>query len=173
MHKQNRQPCEAIRGLTEYNDVFKKAVKPCLLNNSGNYCSYCDSFYWNDGGLQIEHFKSQANNPPELKIDYNNLYAACGSCNRRKLDNQYPDEEPLRPDDIDYNFNKHFYFEPDTGKILLLNEDDSIAKKTLHFLNLNNIDLKNARKKFCKEWAETEQRPGKSYRFIKIKQLRS
>lgn len=167
MQKQNRQTCDAIVGLIEYNQAFKNAVKPCLLRNSKNYCSYCDSFHWNAGDLIIEHFKNR-HKFSELETDYSNLYAACWSCNNRKRDENYPAINPLRPDSRDYNFDKYFYFEADTGKILLLDENDIVSKETLHFLNLNNPDLKKARKDFFQTWFENQERPGNSFRFIEF-----
>ena len=83
MHKQNRRPCTEIDSLTEYNQEFKDAVKPYLLNNSENHCSYCDAYFEDVDNLVIEHFKEKTNYP-ELKTEYSNLYAACNACNNHK-----------------------------------------------------------------------------------------
>lgn len=165
MHKQNRKPCVAIEGIKKYTSKFKKSVKPCLLKNSQNFCSYCDCYQDNDGNLLIEHFKGRTKFP-ELEAEYSNLYAACFSCNNRKKDENYPTSEPLRPDNEDYDFDKYFYFEPDKGEIIALNEN---AEITLNFLNLNNSDIKKARINFCTEWKKKGERPGKSFRFIELK----
>lgn len=166
MIKQNRNLCERIEGLTEYNQKFKNAVKPCLLKNSDNHCSYCDERFESEGNLIIEHFKSRAKFP-EFSADYNNLYAACFSCNNRKRDENYPEQEPLRPDTEDYCFAKNFYFVPRSGELLALN---NIAQITIDFLNLNNIDVVKARRNFLKKWnkCENKQRPSSSYRFIEL-----
>ena len=164
MLQQNRKPCPAIEGLSEYNAAFIKAVKPCLIANSEHYCSYCDAYKWHDGDLEIEHFRGKTEFP-ELAATYSNLYAACTSCNRRKK-RKSPSIEPLRPDDATYNFDTYFYFEPDTGKILLVDENDRIAKETIDFLNLNHVDLAKARQNFFREGIKTGNRLGKSYRFI-------
>ena len=167
MQKQNRNPCRAIESSTKYNAKFKNDVKPCLLKNSENHCAYCDHYFWNAGELNIEHFKSRKNHL-KLETVYNNLYAACNSCNSRKRDDNYPDIEPHRPDNNDYSFEDYYYFEPATGEIELLDEDDNTSKQTLHFLNLNNPDLKKARKNFCLSWYKEKERPGKSFRFIDL-----
>lgn len=164
MHKQNRKPCKAIEGLTKYNKAFKDAVKPCLINNSENHCAYCDEHFFNSGNLVIEHFKGRTKFP-KLETHYPNLYAACNSCNSRKRDENYPKIEPLRPDDKDYNFDDNFYLDAETGELISLTD---IAKITRDFLNLNNQDIKKARKDFCSEWLKKRERPSKSYRFIEL-----
>ncbi len=165
MHKQNRKPCKAIEGLTKYNAAFKKAVKPCLVNNSEKYCSYCDAYMGDIDNLLIEHFKGKTKFP-ELEAEYSNLYAACFACNNRKVKTNYSTIEPLRPDINEYNFDDFFRIDYENGKIETLDENDSIAAETIRFLNLNRIQLKNARKDFIREWRETKSRPRKSYRFI-------
>jgi len=167
MHKQTRLTCTAINGLLVYNQVFKDNVKPCLLKNSQNHCSYCDEHSFNAGNLMIEHFKS-VNFFPHLEAEYSNLYASCFACNNRKRDASYPTMEPLRPDDAEYSFDKYFHFEPDTGKIILLDTNNLQAEATLTFLNLNNLDTRNARKNFVNDWIARKSRPSYSYRFIEL-----
>lgn len=167
MQKLNRKPCPAIADLPDdiNYDTFRKAIRPCLLKMSKNHCSYCDTYFWNTGILEVEHFKRRADYP-ELEREYSNLYMVCKACNNRKR-HEYPTEtEPIRPDDRGYKFEKHFHFEPDTGEILLLNKEDKSAEQSLDYLNLNNNDLAEARRIFWKEWITNGVRPGMSFRFI-------
>ncbi len=168
MFKQNRKTCKAIDGLTEYNQKFKDTVKPCLLLNSNNHCSYCDEHFFNNGNLIIEHFKSRAEFSDLKPTNYFNLYASCNSCNSRKRDKNYSATRSLKPDCENYNFDKYFYFEPDTGKIIVDGYKRNIAQHTIDFLNLNNPDLKKARRKFWKIWIKNNKRPDESYRFIEL-----
>ena len=101
-----------------------------MLINSENYCSYCDGYQDNNGNLLIEHYKGRTKFP-EFETEYSNLYAACFSCNNRKRDENYPKNEPLRPDHKDYEFNDHFYFDPENAEIIPLN---SRAKVTIEVI---------------------------------------
>jgi len=169
MQKQNRKPCPAIEKLDEKTSdtKFRKMVKPCLLKMTENHCSYCDEHFWNEGNFFVEHFKYRIGYS-ELKREYSNLYLSCFSCNNRKRDSHYPEIEPIRPDDDDYEFDKYFYFEPDSGKLILLDENNEKAKATIEYLNLNNDDIVGARHSFVNAWASSGSRPCLSYRFIQI-----
>ena len=168
MQKQNRPDCLEIQNISDnknYDRVFKPKVRECLLKMTKNHCSYCDEHVWESKKLEVEHFKPQATFP-ELKKEYSNLYLACNSCNKHKKQ-IYPEIEPIRPDDTNYEFSKFFYLEPDSGNIKVIGNNKN-AKETLNFLNLNRTGLKQARFDFCNFFAQKGIRPDLSFRFIKL-----
>ncbi len=167
MQKQNRPACSKIQNMSDtenYDSIFKPIVRKCLLIMTENHCSYCDEHFWETKKLEVEHFKPKAKFP-ELEKKYSNLYLSCNSCNKHKKQ-IYPKIEPIRPDDRNYEFSKFFYFEPDTGNIKVLGNNEK-AEQALNYLNLNRSSLKQARFDFCKIWAEKDKRPDLlSFRFI-------
>lgn len=168
MQKQNKQPCSEIENIAPSvsDETFRKKVKPCLVKNSESHCSYCDEHFFNQGILEVEHFKSKTKFP-DLEREYSNLYASCNACNKRKRDENYPKNGTLRPDHENYRFDKYFFFEPDSGKIETL-QTNTLAENTIDFLNLNNSDLQAARRMFCYQWYKKGKRPSGSYRFINL-----
>ena len=124
---------------------YPKEVKYLLFDATHGHCSYCD--------VKLDHFNSEINNflPkskfPKIAYDWNNLYLCCRTCNRYK--SAKFSEYILRPDDINYSFEKYFICDFKAGKILP-NPNISIyeqekAKITIDILNLNRTNLLKSR----------------------------
>ncbi len=167
MQKQQRNNCVAIEGLSIYDEKFKKAVKPCLIKNTENHCSYCDSHHFDNGNLHIEHYIYRKERP-DLSADYSNLYISCPACNSRKRDTLYPENEPfpIRPDAQEYEFEHYFFYEHDTGKLVETGDFCQVSKITIEFLNLNHQDMCNARKKYIAHYKKHRKEQLLSYRFL-------
>lgn len=150
--------------------TFAKKVKPFLLENSQNHCSYCDIYFENRENSEIDHYKPK-NQYPELEFEWVNLFAVCSICNKQKLRVFPENNTPIKPDDQNYNFFKYFDFEYETGKISIskgLSKSDYLrAKETIDFLGLNKGDKPNSRKRFLQNLdIKKELYPEVSYRYI-------
>ena len=108
MVKQNRLDNPNIPKCTW--QTFAKKIKPYLLEQSNNHCSYCDIYFENRNASEVEHFKPR-NQFPELEFNWENLFASCSPCNKQKEQDykKYKNIHlPIQPDEPDYNFFKYF-----------------------------------------------------------------
>lgn len=120
---------------------------------SDNHCFYCDNYPPLSDDDTIDHFKPKSR--PEfyhLVCAWNNLYLACGHCQKSKF-TQY-DDLLLRPDEIDYSFDKYFNYNFDNDEILINPQADDISKEraeiTLRVFDFNHVGLKKLRYYFRK-----------------------
>lgn len=125
-------PQVALRGLNEH---LLEALGPL----TDRRCAYCDG----DGlGAQsretIDHFRPSSRFP-ECAFEWGNLYLACDVCQAEKLD-QF-EETLLRPDAVDFEFQRYFTFNFLTGDIepnLGASEGDQArARDTIRLFGLN------------------------------------
>jgi len=145
---------------------FNRVAKPYLIKMAQNHCSYCDKHFWDEGDFEVEHFKRIADFP-DLRCDWDNLFASCHICNTRQNYKRYSENpKPFRPDEKGYDFGKYFYFEQDTGEIIAIS-DFARANKTIDYLAINNPSLCAGRRKFYLEIENQKQAyPNVSFRFI-------
>lgn len=126
------------------------------VNNS--HCSFCDGFPLDTTGETIEHLRC-VSEYPLLSYVWANLYYCCNYCNNHKLEN--PEKKLLRPDNFEYNFEKYFIFEPDTGKIdvnpdpNLTDLDKEKALNTINIYGLNEYNRPFRRKSYLKLFHKT------------------
>jgi uncharacterized protein (TIGR02646 family) len=94
-----------------------------LLRNELKYftkghCSFCDGYPLKVTSKEtIEHYFPKKTFP-EKTYQWENLYYSCDQC---QIDaNAIAFEETIKPDSLEYQFDKYFYFDPQSGKILVL-----------------------------------------------------
>jgi len=137
--KKFRRPPEPIFW-KEKNINFKEAKK-ILLDFTQSHCSYCDVILNSDNSY-IDNFFPKSKFP-EFAYDWKNIYLCCSACNRYK--SKIVENEVLRPDDNEYEFEKYFVCDVEKGKInpnpTASEADKKRAEKTIHFFRLNRKQL--------------------------------
>lgn len=123
---------------------------PHLRAMTQEHCAYCDNYL--DEGLaeSIDHFKPKAAGLfPELAFTWNNLFPACATCQKQKLD-QFS-ARLLKPDEPTYSFDRYFVFRVRSGFIEprpgLRAADRARAEETIRILGLNENGLPIARRR--------------------------
>ena len=113
------------------------------------HCSFCGIYPLKQfaGGRSIDHFKPKTKFP-EKAFDWNNLFISCSDCQNIKGGN-FPDIEPIKPDNPNYNFDYWFkinwennFIIPNTLRTL---SEQNIAQKTINWLGLNKGERPDAR----------------------------
>ncbi len=142
---------------------------PFLRIETNSHCSFCDGFPLETTGETIEHFRPKASFHL-LSYVWINLFYCCKYCNENKREN--PERHLLKPDNINYNFEKYFLFDYDSGKIevnpALSVVEKSRAENTIIIYGLNKYNRPYRRKFYLKLFQqmqnpEIEDFP---YRFI-------
>jgi len=121
-----------------------------LAIDTAHHCSFCDNHNFRDADITIEHFYPKANSIYlQLAYDWHNLFYSCFPCNKSKL--EIVSELLLKPDALDYNFEKYFWFDytddyhlkpmPKVSKI-----EKQKAQFTIDTFKLNEKGLRNARR---------------------------
>ncbi len=109
-----------------------------LLDVSNYHCAYCEKFPLWSSDETIDHFKPKSSYPLGA-YQWANLFPACDNCQTCKL-NKFS-VELLKPDEINFNFNKYFMVDYTTFKILAnpraIKFDRKRANKTIEIFNLN------------------------------------
>jgi uncharacterized protein (TIGR02646 family) len=112
-------------------------------------CSYCDGYPLNATGKdEIDHFCPKSHEVfYELVCAWENLFLICSRCNAAKRDRWEP--ALLRPDDVDYAFDRYFVFRFDSGELEpapgITEGDRHRALQTIEILALNRTDACKAR----------------------------
>jgi uncharacterized protein (TIGR02646 family) len=112
-------------------------------------CSYCDGYPLNATGQdEIDHFCPKSHAAfYELVCAWENLFLICSRCNAAKRDRWDP--ALLRPDDLDYAFDRYFLFRFDSGALEpapgITEGDRHRALQTIEILELNRTDACRAR----------------------------
>jgi uncharacterized protein (TIGR02646 family) len=116
-----------------------------LIAMTKHHCSYCDK---RPIGVEtIDHFKPKADFPLEA-YKWDNLFIACYDCQVSRWE-KYQDML-LKPDEIDYEFDKYFFYDFELGELKPKGAEDSIeylrADFTIKTFRLNERGLPEARK---------------------------
>lgn len=137
----------------DYNrdDIRNKIKENILVLEQEEYCPYCEKrIYASDDG-HIEHIKPRDNYPKEFQ-DYENIIVSCNqknSCGVHKKNNYDSKFINLVTDNPEYYFDYNIA----SGEIVPKTNDENSneyirAVYTIDTLNLNNYELKEARKAF-------------------------
>lgn len=122
-----------------------QCLLPLLCYDTKNHCSYCDKRPLRV--KEIDHFKPKVEFPADA-FAWENLFVVCKDCNYLKL-SEFTDLI-LKPDEMEYEFEKYFYYDYITGKLEPKGEEGSIkyqrADITRIILKLNEFGLPEARK---------------------------
>lgn len=117
---------------------------PLLLADTKIHCSYCDKRP--SRVKEIDHFRPKVAFPDDA-FNWENLFVVCKDCNYLKL-NDYNDLI-LKPDELEYEFNRFFCCNED-GFLEPISEENTSdylrAKETIEKLKLNEEGLPEARK---------------------------
>lgn len=129
------------------NSKLYKDVKEILMLMTQEHCSFCDSFPIENSGDAIEHFRPSSL-WQELAYAWENLYFICTKCNSAK-GNRF-DEKLLRPDEIEYFFDKFFSYNVAKSKLEpaldISEKDKERVNETIKIYKLNRIGNRKARK---------------------------
>jgi uncharacterized protein (TIGR02646 family) len=118
-----------------------------LLRMTKDHCSFCDSSPMRSQIREtIEHFHPKKDRP-RLVYQWENLFACCDRCQNAKQDRF--EEALLKPDEIEYEFKRYFFFEEVTGKLIpnsdASSEDQNRAATTIRLYKLNEFGRPEAR----------------------------
>lgn len=157
-----------VRGGRSLRDVVREALLPMTLGR----CSYCDAYPLGASGKkELDHFRPKSR--PEfygLVCAWTNLFLACTACNGAKREQW--DEALLRPDAEEFRFDRYFYYEPSTGRLIptpgATPEDRHRATRTIDILDLNSGDRCLARRVAAQSIrrASTEELADVGYRYL-------
>ena len=143
---------------------------PLLRKMTDDHCSFCDSFPMKRIGKTVEHFKPKSAYPLE-SYKWENLFLCCSNCQEK---NDEFDELLLKPDEIDYEFNRYFDYDYETG---FLNpnkwsslEDQRRAEATIRIYKLNDFDRPEDRQMTFRQFYDSNNPilVEFSYRFILV-----
>jgi uncharacterized protein (TIGR02646 family) len=120
----------------------KKELREYLAGIQFEKCCYCERGIILTTEQEIEHFKPK-NIYKKLCFDYKNLFLACPSCNRAKLER---DDNIINPSTTDPF--KHIYFSGE--KVLHINKSKK-GKNTIEVLKMNESDRIKARSNYLEK----------------------
>ncbi|WP_428664693.1 hypothetical protein [Runella sp.] len=117
---------------------------PDLIAMTDDHCSYCDGFPLKRGDDTIDHFHPKTNPAFYSEVcKWENLYISCKHCQDSKVD-QF-EEELLRPDDIEFHFNRYFIYDYIEHTIspnpLASVEEQYRAERTIEIFDLKHKSL--------------------------------
>jgi uncharacterized protein (TIGR02646 family) len=142
---------------------------PFLRIETNFHCSFCDGFPLETTGETIEHFRPKSAFPL-LSYAWANLFYCCKYCNESKGEN--PERNLLKPDKLNYSFEKYFLFDYESGKIevnpALSAVDKLLAENTILIYGLNEFNRPFRRKFYLKQFQKMERPDTEDfpYRFI-------
>ena len=118
-----------------------------LLEMTRKHCSFCDSSPMRSQIREtIEHFRPKESYP-RLVYQWENLFACCDKCQNAK--GKLFDEALLKPDELEYEFKRYFFFDEATGKLLpnpgASAEEQNRAAVTIQLYKLNEFGRPDAR----------------------------
>lgn len=161
----------------------KRSVHSILIQEleklTANHCSFCDGYPLGAQSRQtIEHFRPKSKYP-KLAYVWHNLFLCCDVCQNAKLENY--NKKLLKPDAIDYQFNRYFKIKAKTGEIVInpaaSSEDKQRAQITIKIYDLNSEVRKSSRIKqlqwkhmfkYRKKGMSNDDLDNLSYRFLFI-----
>lgn len=113
----------------------KPYIKDALLEMSNNKCCYCECKVGSgEREMHVDHFKPKSIYP-ELVVEWDNLLPSCPHCNKQKSDHDTVVEPIVNPV-VDNP--KDFFYLKDYRYFCFDNAENSIARRTLGVLSLND-----------------------------------
>lgn len=166
-------PAHSFRWPQRGGESLYEVARRALADMTAHHCSYCDGFPLDATGTEeIDHFRPKTHEAfYELVCTWENLFLTCVACNRAKRDCWDP--ALLRPDDLDYAFDRYFLFRFDTGALEpapdLPEADRHRALRTLTIFDLNRTGACRARLTVVKSidrWSPDFAPDDRPYRFL-------
>ncbi|MCP5528492.1 MAG: TIGR02646 family protein [Verrucomicrobiales bacterium] len=120
-------------------EMVNQRLLPGLRAQTQDHCSFCDAFPVSPpSDPTIEHFRPKSRFPREA-YHWPNLHFCCRFCQQQKRERY--EEDALRPDADDYEFERYFRCDFTTGMILVNEraspEDQRQARATIDLYGLN------------------------------------
>jgi uncharacterized protein (TIGR02646 family) len=126
-------------------------VRDALSAMTAAHCSYCDGHPIDSTGAEtVDHFRPKGHSAfYELVCTWTNLFLTCTACNLAKGEKW--DHALLRPDDLDFLFERYFEYRFDSGKLepasMANAEERQRALRTIEIFNLNRAGACESRKR--------------------------
>lgn len=147
-------------------------ILPVLREQTDHHCSFCDAFPVQGVSTEtIEHFYPKTLEGHEhLVLEWENLFFACNACQNAKGSKFHP--ALLKPDEIEYSFERYFYFDFVLGEILPLaaegTDDYEKAYQTIRHYGLNQFGRPRYRLEALRDYirsgrAEFQRRPYREF----------
>jgi uncharacterized protein (TIGR02646 family) len=132
-------PSYSFQWKTRNGKPINQHILPLLKAMTADHCAYCDGYPVGQMSLEtIDHFRPKSVYP-ELAYQWQNLFLCCTRCQAAKKE-EFSDHL-LKPDEADYDFNRFFIMNFDSGEIevnLLATDPDKVkASYTIELLDLN------------------------------------
>lgn len=120
---------------------LNQKLLPLLTQQTQAHCSYCDAYPMKISDETIDHFKPKGSSQfYHLVFQWQNLYYCCADCQKSKWESYHNDL--LRPDDIDFSFQRYFIINYSTGEIqsnpAASEREKECADVTIEILGLNH-----------------------------------
>ena len=148
-NKRNANPAYRFSWPQIKSKKLNQIALPILTAQTDNHCSYCDKFPLHNGDYSIDHFMPKSN--PlfyDMVCKWENLYLACKHCQDSKRTDF--DELLLRPDDIEFSFNRYFIYNYATHIIdpnpSASDYDKKRAAITIRTFDFNYFGMKTSRR---------------------------
>jgi uncharacterized protein (TIGR02646 family) len=140
---------------------------PELLAMTQAHCAYCDGWPMDATGQPtIDHFRPKSRYP-HLAFAWGNLFPSCDRCQGSNGKGDEWNEALLKPDDLDYSFERYFVYDMVSGWLepnpAASAPDYERALVTIDLLGLNEGGRPALRKRVLRDYAAFEERP---YRFL-------
>jgi uncharacterized protein (TIGR02646 family) len=127
-------------------------VRDALAAMTAEHCSYCDGHPLDATATQaVDHFRPKSR-PEfyELVCEWTNLFLTCTACNHAKQERW--DEALLRPDELEFRFERYFEYRPDSGRLepaaAATPEEQHRAARTIAIFDLNRPGACTSRKRW-------------------------
>jgi uncharacterized protein (TIGR02646 family) len=138
---------------------------PALKQMTDEHCAYCDGYPLDTICTPtIDHFQPKSKFP-ELAFTWDNLFLCCQFCQGSEGKADSWNADALKPDQADYQFEKYFYYEYETGRLhpnsSATPDDQHRAEATIKLMGLNKGGRPEARKRDLKRPKED-----RTYRFL-------
>lgn len=136
----------------------RDAIVDALKDLNQEHCCFCDCFPMADRSNEpIEHFRPKSRFPAEA-FTWANLYYICEACNTAK--HEQWEDGLLRPDGIDYRFDRYFEFDYTNGAILpnslATSEEQSRAEVTIRLYDLDHLENRRYRQLELRKWNQSK-----------------
>lgn len=145
--KRGQNPAANFRWKSYLGKPVNKRIVELLTQITEKHCSYCDGHPMGTFAREtIDHFRPTSAYP-RLAYVWCNLFLCCDVCQSAKR-NLF-DRKLLKPDAVDYHFEKYFMVNYRTGEIeinpMASTYDQERAKLTIEMFNLNGIGRPQSR----------------------------
>ena len=129
--------------------TLNQYLLPMLREQTVDHCSYCDGYPLGKGDESIDHFLPKLSRTYyALVCQWENLYLACGHCQKSK--GERVDPLVLRPDEPDYSFERYFSYDYIDQKIdiniIASPGDQQRARATHQFFDFDDTQLVTKRR---------------------------